>query len=227
MEKIILKAIEREETGKGSSKRFRKEGQIPAVVYKGGKNATILNVEQKALWQVIHTGAGENAIISLDIEGKEKNKSKTVILKEVQHHPVKDTIIHVDFQEISLKEKLKVNVPIIIKGEAPGVTEENGVLNQIEWELEVECLPTEIPEHIIIQVDDLHLNEAIHIKDITVEGDVSILGDPEQVVLTIALPTVEESEEEDDGLESVEGEPELIKKGKKEEEGAEGESKGE
>ena len=222
MEKIILKAIEREETGKGASKRFRKEGQIPAVVYKGGNKATIFTVEQKALWHVIHTGAGENAIITLNIEGKEKNKTKTVIVKEVQHHNIKDAITHVDFQEISMKEKLRVNVPISIKGEAPGVTAEGGVLNQVEWELEVECLPTEIPEHIILQVEQLHLNEAIHIKDITIDGDVVIIGDPEQVVLTIALPAAEEETEEE--IESIEGEPELIKKGKKEE-GAEGESK--
>ena len=222
MEKITLKAIERQTTGKGASKRGRKEGLIPGVVYRGGKKATILNVEKKALWQAVHTEAGENVIIGLEIGGKEK----TVRLKELQHDPLKDDIIHVDFQEISLKEKLKVNVPITIKGEAVGVTEEGGVLNQVEWELEVECLPTEIPEHINIHVEGLHLNEAIHIKDIASDGAYKILGDPEQVVLNVIMPAAEEVEEGEEE-EAAGVEPELIKKGKKEEEAAEGESEGE
>ncbi len=229
MEKVELKAVGRDVTGKGASKRFRKEGQIPAVVYKGGEDALSLHIDMKALWHVLNTEAGENVIINLNIEKKDKAENKTVIVKEVQHHPIKDSIIHVDFQEISLTEKLKVSVPVAIKGEAIGVKEENGVLNQVEWELEVECLPTEIPEHIDINVDDLHLNESIHIKDIKMEGDVEILGDPQQVILTVSTPDLEETEgaEEEEEVTGEEGaEPEIIKKGKKEED-EEGESSGE
>ena len=182
----------------------------------------------KELWHVLNTDAGENVIIDLAIEGKEKSKNKTVIVKEVQHDPIKDSIIHIDFQEISLKDKLKVKVPIAIKGEAIGVSEEAGVLSQLEWELEVECLPTAIPEHIDINVDELHLNEALCIKDIVIPGDVQILGDPDQVILSVSLPSVEgdaaEGEEEEAGTGE---EPELIKKGKKEDEASEGESAGE
>lgn len=224
MENIELKAVAREVTGKGASKRARKEGQIPAVVYKGGAEAVTLNVGTKELWHVLHTDAGENVIINLAIEGGNKSGSKTVIVKEVQHDPIKDSIIHVDFQEISLKEKLKVNVPVNIKGEAVGVKEEDGILNQVEWELEVECLPTEIPEHIDINVDELHINDAIHIKDISLKGDVRVLGDPEQVVVIISPPTSEEEIEGEEGEEEGGEEPELIKKGKKEEEGEAGES---
>jgi len=224
MEKIILKAEARTETGKIASKHLRKENQIPGVVYKGGKNAVSIHVNDKDLWHALHTDAGENAVITLDIAADGKHSNKTVIVQEIQTDPINDKFIHVDFHEISLTEKLKVNVPVVVKGEAPGVTEDEGVLSQIEWELEVECLPTAIPENIEVHVNELRINDAVHIKDLEQIEGVSFTGDPEQVLVVVNPPQAEEEEEEaEEVLEGEEGaEPEVIKKGKKEEEGEEG-----
>ena len=219
MEKIILKAKKREGLGKNPSKHLRKEGQTPSVVYKDGKKGVNVRVDSKDLWRALHTDAGENAIITMDISGTDKDFTKTVIVKEVQIDPISEKFVHVDFHEISLKEKIKVKIPIALKGEAVGVSEEEGVLTQILWELEVECLPTNIPEHIDMDVEELRIGDALHVSDIAPIEGVEILDDPENMVASVNPPEAEEEEEE----EAVEGEeaeePEVIKKGKKEEEG--------
>lgn len=220
MEKIILKATIREDKKKGC-KHLRKEGLIPAVVYKDGKEGHNVQIGTKDLWHALHTEAGENAIITMKISGGEKEIKKTVIVKEKQVHPINDNFLHVDFHEISLTEKLKVSVPVRTKGEAVGVTEEEGVLTQVLWELEVECLPTNIPEHIDVNVEELKIGDAIHVKDITPPEGVVFLDDPEQVVVSVHIPKEEEEEEEEVPGEEGEVEPELIKKGKEEGEGSE------
>jgi len=227
MEKVILKAIIRGELGKAASRHARKDGKIPAVVYKGGKQGLNVEVDSKALWHALHTEAGENAVITLDISGDDKQVKKTVIVQDVQQDPLNDKFLHVDFHEISLKEKIKVDVPVVVKGEAKGVTDENGVLAQAAWELAVECLPTAIPESIVVHVEELGMNEAIHVKDLKVPEGVKVLDDPEDVVVAVHPPQAEEVEEEAvEGEEGVE-EPEVIKKGKGEEEGEASEEGGE
>ena len=216
MEKIILKGIVREHFGKSGCKQVRKAGSVPGIVYKSGKKGVSVQVEKRDLWKALHTEAGENAIINMDITGDEKKLKKTVIVQEIQVDPVSDEVVHVDFHEISLKEKLKVNVPVVAKGEAVGVREEEGVLTQVLWEIEIECLPTAIPEHIIVHVDNLHVGDAIHIKDVEFPTDVHVLEDPEKVVVSVHIPKVEEEEEPEVSEEEGE-EPEIIKKGKKEE----------
>lgn len=221
MEKTNLKATVRNEFGKNACKHLRKEDMIPSVVYAGGKPGMSVQVNRNDLWHVLHTDAGENVIITMEISGGDKDETRTVIVREVQEDPINNKYIHVDFHEISLKDKLKVNVPVQVKGEAVGVKEEEGVLAQIEWELEVECLPTDIPEHITVHVDELKIGDAIHVKDLEAIPGVAILTDPEQVIVTVNAPQEEEPEEEE-GAEGEEGEePEVIKKGKKEEEGEE------
>lgn len=220
MEKVVLKASMREGLGKGQCKKMRREGKIPAVVYKDGKKGLSVHVDTKELWHALHTEAGENVIINMDITDDGKHKKKTVIVKEVQTDPISDNFVHIDFHEISLTEKLKVNVPVAIKGEAVGVKEEEGILTQILWEIEVECMPTEIPEHIDVHVDELKINDAIHIKDITPPQGVVFLADPEQIIVSVAPPKAEEVVEEVAEGEEAAEEPEVIKKGKKEEEEA-------
>jgi len=228
MEKVTLKAELRGALGKEACKQLRRKGRIPGVTYREGKKALSVHVDSKDLWHALHTDAGENAIITMDISGGEKDLKKTVIVKEVQHDPINDKFVHVDFHEISLKDKLKVNVPIIIKGEAVGVQEESGILTQEAWELEVECLPTAIPEHIDIHVEHLRIGDSIHVKDITPPKDVVILDDPEHVVVAVIPPKLEEEEEgEEAAAEGEAEEPEVIKKGKiEEEEGEEAPGKG-
>ncbi|MBU1006350.1 MAG: 50S ribosomal protein L25, partial [Candidatus Omnitrophica bacterium] len=147
----------------------------------------------------------------------------TVVLKEVQKDPIKDCLLHVDFQEISLTETLKVNVPIAAKGEAIGVKQDGGVLQHILWEVEVQCLPTNIPEKIEINISGLKMGDALHVKDIVMPEGVKILEDPEAVVFSVEHP----KKVEDVIAASAEGameEPEVIKEKKeKPEDEAEGE----
>jgi len=218
MEKIKLKAVVRKDFGKSGCKHLRKIGEIPAVVYRGGKLGANVQIGKKDLWRALHTEAGGNAIISMDITGEEKHLKKTVIVQEIQLDPVSDEVVHVDFHEISLKEKLKVKVPVVAKGEAVGVKEEEGVLAQVVWEIEMECMPTAIPDEITVNVEGLHIGDALHIKDVEFPQDVHVLDDPEKVIASVHLPKIEEEEEKEELSEEETEEPEVIKKGKKEEE---------
>ncbi len=224
MEKIILDAKTRTDLGKSGSNHLRKTGEIPGVVYKGGGKGINVQIVNRALWHALHTEAGENAVITMNIEDGDKRVEKTVILQEAQRDPLNDKFLHVDFHEISLTDKIKVKVPVNIKGEAPGVVEDKGILTQVTWELEVECLPTEIPEHIDVYVNELHIGDAIHVKDLTIADGVEVMVDGEQVVVSVSVPQAEEVEEPVESAETEE-EPELIKKGKKEEEEASGDEK--
>ncbi|MFH1798403.1 MAG: 50S ribosomal protein L25 [Candidatus Omnitrophota bacterium] len=220
MEKVLLNAKERVCVGKTGSKQLRSQGQIPAVIYKGGKAGLNVQIDQKELWKALHTEAGHNAIISMDIRAGEKHFKRNVIVQAIQTDPVEDNIVHIDFHEISLTDKLKVKVPVVLKGEALEVKKDEGVLTQIMWEIEVECLPTGIPEHINVMIDKLRVGDVIQVKDIKFPADVKVLVDGEQVVVTASLPKAEE-EKEDSVSEVDTGEPEVIKKGKKDEEDSE------
>ena len=213
MEKTILKAQIRKETGKRVAKDLRAKGMVPANVYKGGKAATSLTVSNAVLKEILHTKAGENALITLVIsDASSAIKDRTVLIKEIQRHPVSDDILHVDFNEISLTEMLKVSVPLVAKGDAIGVKTEGGILEHVLRELTVECLPTAIPEKIEINVTDLKIGEHVLVKDISAPEGVKILNDGELIALVIKTPKVEVPKEEV----AVPGqeEPELIRKKK-------------
>ena len=185
MEFVDLHASLREGTGKQLNKKLRKEGLVPAVVYKKGEDTVNIKIDKKNLLKALHTEAGENVIIKLHIDGTRKKKERTVIVKEVQSDPIRDYLLHIDFQEISLTETLKVKVPIAAKGEAVGVKQEEGIFHQILWEIELECLPTNIPERIEVDVSNLKIGDSIHIKDILPPEGVRILDDPEKVVFSV------------------------------------------
>ena len=216
MEKVILKAEVRTGVGKSAAKDLRNKNLVPANVYKA-KSASNLQVSRDELDDALHTKAGENVIITLKITGG-NTKDKTVLIKEIQRDPVKDGILHVDFNEISLTEVLKINVPLASRGEPVGVKADGGVLEHIMWELQVECLPTDIPEKIEVDVSGLKIADAIYVKDLKIPEGVKVLADPELIAMIVKPPRVEVPKEE-----VVEGaeEPELIRK-KKEEEEAEG-----
>lgn len=224
MEKVNLKAKVREEAGKEAAKRLRRLGLIPAIVYKG-KRSLNLKISSKEFFEVIHTKAGENVIVNLQLEGdalpkgkgapSSKKLSKTVIIKEIQYHSVKGDILHVDFNEISLTEKLTVKVPIAVKGEAEGI-KEGGVLEHVLWEVEVECLPTQIPENVPVDVSPLKIGDSILVKDLRLPLEVKLLSDPEATVVTLAAPHIEEEAAKP---EEEMAEPEVIMEKKPAEEG--------
>ncbi|MDP3790081.1 MAG: 50S ribosomal protein L25, partial [Candidatus Omnitrophota bacterium] len=165
MEKIQLKAEVREEAGKKPTKKIRNEGFVPGVVYKEGKETVSLKINEKELAQLLKAKAGANVLIGLKIDG-DKSKERTVLIKEVQRHPIKTQILHVDFQEISLTDKLTIDVPLVTKGEAEGVVKEEGVMEHVLWEVKVECLPTDIPGKIEVDVTALKIGDSILVKDI-------------------------------------------------------------
>ncbi|MCM8761008.1 MAG: 50S ribosomal protein L25 [Candidatus Omnitrophica bacterium] len=220
MEKVVLKASVRKGIGKAAAKSLRKKGVIPANVYKGAGGALSIQVSEEDLNEVLHTKAGENVIITLKISGGESVKDKTVLIKEIQREPIKDSILHVDFNEISLTETLKVNVPLAAKGEAVGVKVDGGILEHVMWELQVECLPTEIPEKIEVDVSNLKIGDAIYVKDIAVPSGIKVLNDPELIAIIVKAKKVEVPKEEVAAEAATE--PELIRKKKEEveEEGA-------
>lgn len=217
MEKIILKAEVRTGAGKKIAKDLRAKGLIPANVYKGNKGATSLQIAADEFKSILHTKAGENVIITLKMTGEAAGKDRTVVVKEIQRDPVKDYILHVDFNEISLTEALKVNVPLVAHGEPVGVKVDGGILEHVIRELQIECLPTAIPEKIEADVTNLKIGDAIHVKDIVVPEGIKVLNDRELIAMIVKPPKVEVAAAEAGAEGAVE--PELIRK--KKEEGAE------
>lgn len=216
MDKIILKAETRAETGKKNAKDLRKKGLIPANVYKQGEEAVSLQVTIDDIEDILHTKAGENAIITLNISGG-KLKDKTVVIKEIQREPIKDGILHIDFNEISLTEELEVEVPLVSHGEPVGVKVDGGILEHILRELRIECLPTAIPEKIEADVSGLKIGDSVFVKDIKVPSGIKVLNDPELIAMIVKAPKAEVPPEEVAAEAEGAAEPELIRKKKEEE----------
>lgn len=227
MEEIFLEAEPRQDLGKAKVKDLRDKGYIPAVVYADGKKSLPLKVSNSALLKLIHQHRIEGVVINLNIKDDGKNKSRPCLIKEIQYEPVHGDIIHVDFNEISLTKKIKVNVPVVAKGEPQGVKQEGGSLEHILWEVEVECLPTNIPQNIEVDVSQLKIDDAIYVKDLSVPAGVKILNEPDSIVLSVVPPMKEEvAPVPAEGEETQE--PEVIKEKKEvpaEGEGEEEESK--
>ena len=218
MAKVNLGATARTETGTQAAKKARRAGFIPAIVYGHGMKPVALQLGLKAFRQTLQTKAGENVVLDLQVEGV-KLKESTCLIKEIQHNPVTDEITHVDFTVISLTEKIQVKVPLVVEGadDAPGV-KEGGVLDLIYHELEVECLPTEIPENIKVNVRALKINDSISVADLVIPAGVTCLLSPDDVVAAVHPPAKEEVAGAEEGAAA---EPEVIEKGKKPEAGEE------
>ncbi len=216
MATVDLAVKTRTETGKQAAKRIRRAGAVPANLYGHGMKPMTLEVDVKALNAALHTKAGENVVLSLKVEGVQLKES-TCLIKEIQTNPVTDKIDHVDFTVISLTEKIDVKVPLVIihAAEAPG-TKEGGVLDVVHHEIEVECLPTDIPEKITVSVKAMKIGDAIHVKDLELPKGVACKADADDVVVSLHPPMKDEVAAEDG---TAVGEPEVIEKGKKPAEG--------
>ncbi len=212
MEEIFLEVELRQDLGRGKSKDLRDTGFIPAVVYGQGKATQSIKVINRDLLRLMHEHRFENAVINLKFKDSKKNKPLPCLIKEVQHDPVRGNVIHVDFNEISLTKVIKVNVPVAVKGEAVGVKQEGGSLEHILWEIEVECLPTDIPKEIEVDVSQLKIGDSVHIKDVVFPSNIKVLNDPGAIILSIAAPMKEEVAAPVEGEEKAE--PEVIKEKK-------------
>lgn len=215
MDKIIVKADKRSDSGKGSARSLRRNGFIPAVVYSAG-NSMPVQIKRKQMTNLIFSGAGENSLISIEInEDGSKTSEHPVLVKDYQLEPVSDELLHVDFMEISLKEIVKVTVPILIIKQPAGI-KMGGVLAKRMREIEVECLPTQIPDKIEIDAGFIEIGDSYHVSDIPEQEGLEIITDPSEVILSVSAAIIEEVEPVE-GAEDAAAEPELVKgKGKEE-----------
>jgi large subunit ribosomal protein L25 len=220
MKETLLEAAVRAGSGKSITRKLRISGMLPAVLYGMEKKPQMLNVNARDLTRLLHAGGGENVLVDLAVG---KANPEKVLVKEVQHHPVTSKIVHIDFLRIDLTKKVTVMVPVHIVGTAEGV-KGGGVLEVVSRELEVSCLPMDIPSHISVDVTALKINEAIHVTDLQL-GKLEILTDKARTVVTVQPPTV--IKEVAPAAEAVEGavvegeaaaEPEVITEKKKEKE---------
>ena len=192
MERMSLEAKRRDGLGTGQVRRLRQTGQIPAVVYGRGVEPTPIAVDARALRGVLHTQAGMNVLIDLAISDGTAG-GRTVMVKAVQRDIFrKDTILHVDFHTIDLTQTVEAHVPLVFKGTAKGVVDEGGILEIQLRELLVECLPTQIPEHIDVDVSVLGIGDSLHVSDLTLPSEVKVVSEPEQVIATVVAPKEEE-----------------------------------
>ncbi|MFH0941264.1 MAG: 50S ribosomal protein L25 [Candidatus Omnitrophota bacterium] len=233
MEAIYLDTSVREDAEIGKSHLLRKQNVVPCVVYGEGKKTLSLKIDRGHLVKFMHAHhGGENIVITLKVASPESKKAqeKAVLIKEIQKHPVSGDILHVDFNEVSLTKRIVVKVPIASSGEPVGVKQEGGSLEHILWEVDVECLPTQIPGKLEIDVTNLKIGDFITVKDLPVPEGVTIKHDIEALVFSVMAPMkVEEAvaTEAGAGAEGATGaEPEVIKKEKKPVEGEEEEVKG-
>jgi len=183
MAEIILKVRPRENKGKGYNKRLRKQGLIPAVFYGHGEEPLSLMVEEKQLRKILSI---ETGIINLDFGDGQRKKC---LLRDIQYHPVKGDLLHVDFMGVKLTEKITTKVPIHLVGTPVGVKSSGGILEQHLRELEVECFPTDIPEHIEVDVSHLNIGDSITAKDISLEK-IDIVTPEDHSIASVVPPAV-------------------------------------
>ena len=207
MEKIELQATVRKTTGNGPARVLRREGRIPAVLYGAKTEPILLSVNTKDVEQVLKKGSIGQIILNLVIQNGKKI-TKAAMIKELQTHPLTGNFIHIDFYQIDMKRQIKVMVPVMTKGISKGV-EMGGLLNIVRREVEILCLPGDIPEAIEIDITDLDIGDSIHIDDIPLADGIEIPSDVNFTVATVLSPKVEEVEEEvEEELEEAEAEAE-------------------
>ncbi|PYQ17049.1 MAG: 50S ribosomal protein L25 [Acidobacteria bacterium] len=226
MTEIVVSARSRTEKGKNVNRRLRAQGLIPGVLYGARKDAVPVAVSPKEIGSILRSATGENTLFDLDLGGSRRK----VILKEFQVEPIKGRLLHADFYEVALDKAIEVDVHVEVRGTPVGVKVQGGVLDFVTRELRVECLPTDIPEKIVVDVSELELGKHLRVSDLQVPDKVKVLTEPDVVIVHVVAPRAEE-EVAPAVAEAVpvEGaavaEPEVIKKGKAVAEGAEAEEK--
>ncbi len=219
MSQISIEAKRREPGGKNANRRLRTSGFIPAVLYGRGREPVPLSVEPRAIVEILHSESGQNTIFSLSVDGSEQTNA---MVKDYQLDPVKGKLIHTDFVQIAMDRLLEVSVDVELVGEAEGV-KAGGLLDFVTRSIDLECLPGDIPDSIEVDVSHLKINDYVRVKNIEFDPKVTVLTEPEVVIVTISPPL---KEAEPVGAAPAEAaEPEVIKKGKTAEEGAEEEAK--
>ncbi len=208
----VLDAVRRETFGKNEAVRTRQAGKIPAVLYGVTKGASeSVTVDPKELSRILHSDTGLNSLISLKIDGAETQ----VLVKEYQIDPVTHKLIHVDFFRVAMDKVIRVTVPVHLTGEAKGVKLQGGTLDFVHRDVDVECLPADIPEHITVDVSELMLNQGVRVKDLAAGGKWTAVSEPENLIVHIVAPRAEAVATPDAAAApTAAAEPEVAKKGK-------------
>ncbi len=226
----ILNAVKRDDFGKNAVRRLRRTGMIPAVLYGGAPRedggqpqATHIAVDPKVLQRILHSGLGANTLIGLHV-GDDQSR---VMIREYQLDPVTHALLHADFYRVALDKRVTVTVPVVLKGEARGVKQQGGLLDFVHRDIEIECLPTDIPERIEVDVSELMLHQGIRLKDLTENVKWTPLDEPETLLVHVIAPRAEAepAPAEAAAATATPAEPEVIKKGKAEKEEGEEEEK--
>jgi large subunit ribosomal protein L25 len=227
MKRIALTAQVRQKVGKGVARGLRRDAQVPAVLYSHGKSTPIVMIN-KDVSKVLNAEGGEHALINLKLEGGKGEGDKLALIKDYQVDPISGKLIHLDLMEVAMNEKVKLQVAVHISGTAVGV-KEGGIFQYGQRNLEIECLPAHIPDFIDVNIEHLKVNESLHVRDITAPEGVKILTEGDNTVATIQPPMSEAKLEAMLTAVPAEvtevGEPELVKKPKKEGEAPEAKGK--
>jgi large subunit ribosomal protein L25 len=211
MASATLEATTRDSRGKNEARRLRVAGKIPAVLYGGAGGAVPLSVDPKALSKILHSGSGVNSIISLDVQGQGVTQ---VLVKEFLLEPIKHTMLHADFYRLQMDKAITVTVTISLKGESKGVKLQGGIVDFPNREVEVECLPGDIPEHLTIDVSDLMIGQGVRLKELAEGAKWTPVSDPDTLIVHVIAAKAEEATTEA----AATAEPEVAKKGKPEDE---------
>jgi large subunit ribosomal protein L25 len=206
-----LNARIRQGSGKGFARKLRKAGEVPATAYGHGQEPESLSVNAHELEVLLARINPETTLIELSVEG---GRTSSALIREVQHHPSRPTILHVDLFKVKAGEKLHVAVPIRLHGTPVGVRDAGGVLQEVLYELTVECLPKDIPAAIDVDVEKLELGRSVHVSDVSVPN-ATILNDGDLVICTVTVPATQQVEEE--AAEGDEAEPALVRERTEEE----------
>ena len=206
----VVAAEARESRGKNEARRVRVSGRIPAVIYGAFQDPRAISVNPKDILRIIHSKTGHNSIFDVEVSGAEKTP---VIVADEQYHPVKGTLMHIDLKRIDLTRKLRVSVPVHVSGDAKGVKQQGGVLDIVTKTIEIECVPDDIPNQFDVDVTELMIGTNIRVSDLPVKEGVRVLTAPEAVIAHVVGIREEAAPE---AVVAV-AEPEVAKKGKKEE----------
>jgi large subunit ribosomal protein L25 len=212
-----LSASARDNGGKGVARKLRSEGRIPAIIYGHGREAQPLSINNRELEKLLDHIAAESTVIDLDIDGK----GARTLIREIQRHPFKRQILHVDFQELVAGEKISVRLPIVLIGIPDGVRMDGGILDQTMRELSVEVDPSDIPNHVEIDVTKLVIGSSLHVSDIPLPPGVEVLDDEDASVCVVSAPRAVVEAVPAEGEAEAVAEPEVIRAKKEEDEGTE------
>ena len=222
MATVQLNAATRDDSGKGAARTLRSKGQVPAIIYGHKRQPQALSINGRDLDKLLSTISAESTVIELNLDGT----TARTLIREIQRHPFKREILHVDFQELVAGEKVVVSIPVVLTGVPEGVRLGGGILDQTMRELEIKCDPADIPNHIEADVNGLQIGASLHVRDLKIPDGIEVMDDADASVCVIAAPrAVIEAAATTEAAETS-AEPEVIGKAKEEGEGeAEGEKK--